>query len=125
VSKKVLVVDDDAMIRDMLAAMLRHAGYEPILADSGQRALALYREHAPHVTFVDIVMPGMNGMELAVAIKADYPKAHLIALSGHSADSFEQDWRDVGFDDFLKKPILMSTLLSAAKAAFSQTESPQ
>lgn len=113
-SQKVLVVDDDPMIREILAAMLRHGGYEPIVADSARQALEICRDHPPQVAFLDIIMPEMDGMELAVAIKAEYPEARLFAISGHCPDSFSQDWRDVGFEDFLMKPIDMNALLSAA-----------
>jgi CheY-like chemotaxis protein len=118
-SPKVLVVDDDQMIRSMLGAMLSHAGYEPVLADSARQALEICSDGAPPLGFLDIMMPDMDGMELAIAIKADHPDSHLIALSGHCPDSFEWDWREVGFDDFLKKPIDISTLLEAAANALN------
>jgi DNA-binding response OmpR family regulator len=114
-SQKVLVVDDDRMILEMLGAMLKHGGYEPVLADSARQALELFEIDPPPVAFLDIVMPEMDGMELATVLKAEHPDTRLIALSGHAAESLDHDWRDVGFADFLKKPVDMRQLLAAAE----------
>lgn len=113
---RILVVDDDAMIRELLGAMLVHGGFAPILAQSGEEALAICEREVPRVAFIDLVMPENDGLELAGRLRQRWPGTRLFALSGHAPVTFKNAWQDVGFEAFLKKPIDLQALLAAAQS---------
>src|SRR5260370_17157763 len=70
-ARKILVVDDDPIIRDMMADILEFEGYSISVARHGQEALKMLRSEEDFLVFLDIMMPGMNGKELCDVIEAD------------------------------------------------------
>ena len=109
----VLVVDDNAQNRMVAEGHLRAAGYEVVLAEGGERALALFRERAPDLVLLDILMPGMDGFQTCAALRqvqggADTPIVFLTALG-----DLETHGRAMasGGDDYLTKPINRTELL--------------
>jgi DNA-binding response OmpR family regulator len=104
---RVLIVDDQADICQMLTQVLEPDGYETETAISGKRALAAVREHVPDLILLDVSMPGMDGYEVASLLKAD-PKTASIpiimvsALAGRGARVIGLD---SGAEDFLTKPV--------------------
>jgi two-component system CheB/CheR fusion protein len=110
---RALVVDDAPDVTEMLALFLEHAGYETVMAFSAPDALAVAREERFDVIVSDIGMPGMNGYELAEALRSlpEYTSVPLIAVTGFSA--FDDRGRAVqsGFNAHLTKPINPATLL--------------
>jgi CheY-like chemotaxis protein len=118
---KVLVVDDDALSREVLALLLDRAGYLVETADSGDDALLhLQAAHLPpQVVLTDLQMPGTAGKELALRLRGVCgPATTLLAMSATAPD----DGSDRGFDRFLLKPFTMETFAAAiagktAKAA--------
>jgi CheY-like chemotaxis protein len=111
--RNVLVVDDVHDVTEMIALLLRHAGYEVATADSASTALQLAGERNFDLIISDIGMPGMNGYELAGTLRrlAEYQSIPMIAVTGYS----EYDDRDralqAGFSAHLTKPIDPSQLL--------------
>jgi CheY-like chemotaxis protein len=118
---QVLVIDDDALSREVLALLLDGAGYSVETADSGDTALLhLQTAHLPpQVVLTDLQMPGTTGDELAQALRGLCgPATTLLAMSATAPD----DGSDRGFDGFLLKPFTMETFTAAiagktAKAA--------
>ncbi len=78
--KRILVVDDEKSIRDMLSAAFTKEGYEVHLAENAEKALKIVKEASIHVMFLDLKMPGMNGVELCRKIKKDRPMAIIHSL---------------------------------------------
>ena len=110
---RALVVDDAPDVTEMLALFLQHAGYEAVMAFSAPDALEMARVEHFDVVVSDIGMPGMNGYQLAEALRRlpQYNNIPMIAVTGFSA--FEDRGRAIqsGFDEHMTKPINPATLL--------------
>jgi CheY-like chemotaxis protein len=110
---RALVVDDVPDVTEMLALFLQHAGYETVTAFSAQEALRVAREARFDVIVSDIGMPGMNGYELAAALRGlpDYTDVPMIAVTGFSAFDDRGRALQSGFDAHLTKPVNPASLL--------------
>jgi CheY-like chemotaxis protein len=102
-----LVVDDNPDITDMLAAVLRHAGFDVSTADSAPSALEAALGQQFDVVISDIGMPGMNGYELARALRAipEYSVTPLVAVTGFAMYDDRDRATEAGFNVHLSKPI--------------------
>jgi len=80
----VLVVDDEPLVADTLAAILNRAGYKALAAYGGTRALELARAAKPSLVISDFAMPRMNGVELAMAVLKQTPDCGILLFSGHA-----------------------------------------
>jgi two-component system cell cycle sensor histidine kinase/response regulator CckA len=117
-----LVVDDDAPIRDLVTRFLTEAGVEVVGADSGLAALGVLetRSTEPVVVFVDVLMPGMDGLTLTRKLRAKLKRSTLVIMSGHMTDLswWPVDLREVAF---LAKPFRLpeiTEIVAAARAGF-------
>jgi CheY-like chemotaxis protein len=105
-SLRILVVDDDELVRELLEWMLQEAGHRPYLAADGREALRFLERHGPvDVVLSDINMPAMDGMELQRQIHADWPELPLLLTSGRPPPN--------GIGNFLPKPFRWDALTSA------------
>ena len=120
--KKILVVDDEKSIRDMLSAAFTKEGYEVQLAENAEKALKIVKETGVHVMFFDLKMPGMNGLELCRKIKTDRPMAIIHAVTGFVSLFELADCREAGFEDYFTKPVNIEQLYRAADIAFEKIE---
>lgn len=111
--RRILVVDDMAEARELLIRLLQPLGFEIREAADGFAAVALATEWLPDLIWMDLAMPGLDGLAAARRIKAEAPRRPvIIALTAHV---FEEEWPDVhaaGCDDFLPKPFQEDKLLS-------------
>ena len=83
--RTVFVVDDESLIADTLAEILNDSGdFEAIAIHGGERALELAQTTAPDILITDVVMPGINGIELARSIHSRHPKTRIVLLSGQA-----------------------------------------
>ncbi|WP_293675854.1 response regulator [uncultured Phenylobacterium sp.] len=108
----ILVVDDDAETRDMLAAGLRQAQFNVLPAADGQSALALAAQARPGLVVLDAVMPGMSGFEVCRRMKANPDLAHLpvIFLTGLAETEHVIEGLHAGGVDYVTKPIILDEL---------------
>jgi len=120
--KKILVVDDEKMIRDMLEKALTREGYEVICAESGEDALEILKEHTAQVMFLDLKLPGMNGLELCREIRKSYPMSIAYAITGYASLFELSDCRKAGFEGYFTKPFDLKTLFEAASDAFEKVK---
>ena len=104
---RALVVDDAPDVTEMLSILLQYAGYEVVMVYSGAQALDAARAEAFDVVVSDIGMPGMNGYELAAAVRSlpDYQATPMIAVTGFSMYEDRDLALRSGFNAFLTKPI--------------------
>ena len=123
-SVRVLVVEDDASNRALLDAMLRREGYAVTAAATGADGLRAARGHAPDVVLLDIEMPGMNGLEVCRALRADPATVALpvILLTGRTETRDVVAGLDAGADDFLRKPYERVELLARIRSVLRLAE---
>ncbi|PAA19102.1 twitching motility response regulator PilG [Pseudomonas fragi] len=127
---KVMVIDDSKTIRRTAETLLKNVGCEVITAIDGFDALAKIVDHHPHIIFVDIMMPRLDGYQTCVLIKSNraFKSIPVIMLSSKDGLFDKAKGRIVGSDQFLTKPFSRDELLSAIKAhvpAFTITQSAQ
>lgn len=82
--KRILVIDDDTQIRQMLCQMLERQGYEVLGAANGKEGLNIYRQSPTDLIITDIIMPEKEGVETIIELKRDFPDVKIIAISGGS-----------------------------------------
>jgi CheY-like chemotaxis protein len=114
---KVLVVDDERLLADTTAAILRRAGFNTKAAYDGFGALDAMTSFRPDYLLTDIMMPGMNGLELAIAITTIYPTTKILLFSGQAgiADILEES-KAKGFEfPLLAKPVHPTKLIEGLK----------
>ena len=118
----ILIVDDEKAILNMFTLAFSKKGYQVRSAENAEEALEILKTEKIHVMFLDLNLPGMNGIELCQAIKKEMPMAIVYALTGYASLFELSDCRDAGFDDYYKKPVSISQLLEAAKTGFEKIE---
>ncbi|MES2920576.1 MAG: response regulator [Verrucomicrobiota bacterium] len=104
---KVLLVDDSKFLADVLATFFQLDGFVARSAYGGQEALEACRNELPDIAFIDLAMPGLDGLEVARQIKATYQSNApvLVALTGWDGDENRHAATEAGFDHFLEKPV--------------------
>jgi signal transduction histidine kinase/CheY-like chemotaxis protein len=113
----VLVVDDDPAVCDALASILRDAGYEPLPAADGREALALVQRQAPAAVLLDMLMPGMEGLETVTELRQRHPRVPVVAMSGASrASNYLTMATKLGAAAALEKPFSPEELLRTLSA---------
>lgn len=103
IAPQILVVDDFELILDAIELVLNRKGYQPDFAQSGQEAWDKFREHPYALVVTDIVMPGLDGIELIRRIKSDFPETRIIAMTGYGL-RYLVEARNAGADFLLSKP---------------------
>lgn len=119
-SQKILVVDDEEAIRELLKYNLQKAGFEVKTASDGEEAVAIAKEFLPSVVLLDIMMPKMDGVEACRRLR-DNPqlqKTYIIFLTARAEEYSEVAAFEVGADDYITKPIKPRALVSRIQALF-------
>ena len=110
-SETVLLVEDEESVRQLVKETLESRGYTVLEAEDGEHALAIAaKKSAVQLMITDVVMPGINGQELAKEISKTHPKTKVLFLSGYAEDTIRQDALEPG-TAFLQKPFTLQTLL--------------
>jgi len=112
----VLVIDDDAALRDTIGLMLEMEGFRPILAGDGRSGLKQALVMKPDLILVDLRMPGMGGMEVCKQIRASESKTPVIVLSAIGDEMDKVLLLEVGADDYVVKPFGTRELLARIRA---------
>jgi signal transduction histidine kinase/CheY-like chemotaxis protein len=110
-SATVLVIDDDATVRDLLVRLLERENFHVITAETGAEGIRLAREHRPRVITLDVMMPGMDGWAVLTALKADALLADIPVIMLTMLDSQNLGFA-LGATDYMVKPIDRARLLS-------------
>ncbi len=119
---KVLVVDDSINELELISDYLRKNGYTVITATDAKEALNKATEHSPNVIVTDLVMPGMNGLEMCRTLKQDptTQKVPIVACTSKSGD-IDRLWAmKQGVDMYVTKPFTQEQLLNAVRYSLSQ-----
>ena len=112
---RVLVVDDDADAAISLCDVLQTLGCKTAVAHGGMECLAIAFRFDPHLSFIDLEMPGMSGDQVVRELRAQGSPLHgkLICLTGHGHQDDRRLCLSAGFDDLVTKPMALQTLVSA------------
>jgi len=101
---KVLVVDDEPSVRDVLSRFLVERGYEVDAAADGQEALAMIRADMPDIVLLDLKMPRLGGIELLQLLREEGVDVAVITISGHADEDTARESLRLGAADFINKP---------------------
>lgn len=121
--KTVLIVDDEAAIREMIAVALQMAGYRCLQADNAQNAHAIVVDHQPDIILLDWMMPDVSGIELARRLKREtaYADIPIIMLTARSEEDNKIQGLEAGADDYITKPFSPRELIARLKAVLRRT----
>jgi DNA-binding response OmpR family regulator len=118
-SARILLIDDDAAVRESLRLVLEASGHQVRSADSGDSGLDAAGDFHPDIILTDIIMPGCEGIETIMTLKTRYPAIRIIAMSGGGRVG-NRDYldlaRDVGADAVLQKPFDADAILDLVQA---------
>jgi DNA-binding response OmpR family regulator len=112
---KILVVDDDIELRNLIAYALRQAGYLVVEAGDGPRALAEFSGEKPDLVILDVNLPQVSGLEVLKRIRAE-SKTPVMMLTVRASEEDQVQGLDLGADDYLAKPFSPRTLLARIRA---------
>jgi len=121
-SKKILIVDDEKDIRDVLEEVFSYHGYDSLCAGDAEEALKLLTKDI-QVMFLDLKLPGkMDGLALCREIRKSNPSACIFAMTGYATLFELADCRAAGFDDYFTKPAKLELLLMATRQGFDKVK---
>ncbi|MDP8208057.1 MAG: response regulator [Candidatus Electryonea clarkiae] len=120
--KRILVVDDEEGIRDILDKVFTKAGYEVKTAEDAETGLDILEKELFPLMFLDLQLPGMNGIDLCRRVRKEHPTAILIAMTAYASVFQIVEARDAGFDDYFLKPFKIDDFLAAAEESFRKLE---
>ena len=112
---KILVIDDEQSIRDLLDTLLCRKGYDVVLAESGRKGLEVFRRERPDVVVLDLKMPGMEGLAVLQQVRSLNPKQPVIILTGAGTPETEQQIRALGVTEYVEKEFSLHLLGDSLK----------
>jgi len=121
-NRNILIVDDEALIRDMLKMALGGAGYNVLAATRAEEALQILAQEQIPVIFIDLELETMNGFELCARIRKDHPDAIIYSLSGKANLFDPHDFEKAGFDGYESKPIVLENLYKIVTESFERID---
>jgi two-component system nitrogen regulation response regulator NtrX len=121
-SHRILIVDDEAGIRQALKQVLEYENLVVRVASTGGEAITLYPEFRPHLVFLDVKMAGFDGLETLTRIRYLDPKAQVVMISGHGTIATAVEATQRGAFDFLEKPLDTDRLLVTVRNALAHAE---
>lgn len=123
VGRNILIVDDEAPIREMIAVALEMAGYDCLEAENSQQAHAIIVDRKPDLILLDWMLPGTSGIELARRLKRDELTGDIpiIMLTAKGEEDNKIQGLEVGADDYITKPFSPRELVARLKAVLRRT----
>ena len=100
----IVIIDDEAAVAETLADAVREQGHTAAIAHSGSEGLALLAEKTPDAVFLDLVMPGLSGVELVKEIRRDHPELPIVVVTGWAGPQDLDEVRRLGVTDIVEKP---------------------
>lgn len=116
-SKKILIVEDDGNIRELLRLYLEREGYEITEAENGEEGVAQWRKVNPDMILLDVMMPVMDGWEVCKIIRAE-SKVPIIILTAKGETFDKVNGLEMGADDYIVKPLEMREVVARVRAVF-------
>ena len=122
-SAKLLVVDDDQALAEMLGIVLRKEGYEVATCGDGGRALTMYREFRPDLVLLDVMLPTQDGIEVCRQLRSE-SGVPVVMLTARTDTQDVVAGLEAGADDYIVKPFKPQELLARVRARLRRTEGP-
>jgi two-component system response regulator MprA len=119
---RLLVVDDEPAVRDGLQRALTLEGYEVGLAESGGEALRAIEAQSPDAIVLDVLMPGLDGLETCRSLRAVGNRTPILLLTARTAVGERVEGLDAGADDYLTKPFALAELLARIRALLRRSD---
>jgi len=120
---KILVTDDDPLTLDALSTCIEAEGFQVVKAENGLEALTKWKEEAPDLICLDIMMPKCNGYEVCKKIRQQDSKIPILFLSAKSEENDLIVGLDLGADDFIRKPFTRGEVMARIRAALRRSAS--
>ncbi|WUI03404.1 response regulator transcription factor [Spirillospora sp. NBC_00431] len=118
---KILVVDDEAFLADLVATALRYEGFETAVAGSGTEALASIPSFGPDLIVLDVMLPDGSGMDACARLRRDGCQAPVVFLTARDATEDKIKGLTVGGDDYVTKPFSLEELIARIRAVLRRT----
>jgi DNA-binding NtrC family response regulator len=112
---KILVIDDEPGIRDLLDVLLRRKGYDVVVAENGREGLKVFRRECPAVVVLDLKMPVMDGLAVLQELRRLDPTKPVIILTGAGTPEAEEQVRALGVTEFVEKEFSLHRLGESLK----------
>ncbi len=121
---RILVVDDDPKIRTVVRRGLAYEGYRVVEAASGEEGLEKAREHLPDLVILDVMMPGIDGLEVTRRLRAAGDEVAILMLTARDEVKDRVEGLEIGADDYLVKPFNFEELLARVHALLRRRATP-
>jgi DNA-binding response OmpR family regulator len=122
---RVLVVDDDATVRDVVGRYLDEAGYQVDLAADGPTGLRAARERSPDAVVLDLMLPGMTGLDVCRALRADDDRLPIVMLTALGEEDDRVLGLELGADDYVTKPFSARELVLRIGSVLRRSRPPE
>jgi two-component system OmpR family response regulator len=123
-SRRVLVVDDEANIRDLIEVALRFHGFATVTAGTGEEAFRAARTERPDLVLLDVMLPDLDGFEVCRRLRADGDQVPVIFLTARDTPSDTVTGLTLGGDDYVTKPFSIEALIARVRAVLRRTAPP-
>src|SRR5204863_5027183 len=120
---RILIVDDDTALSEMLSIVLRNEGYDTYLCATGDKAVPGFREFKPDLVLLDLMLPGMDGIDVCRAIRAE-SGVPIVMLTAKTDTVDVVVGLESGADDYVMKPFKPKELVARIRARLRRTEEP-
>ena len=111
-TQTILVVEDEEMVRGLICEVLRREGYRVVACGDAEEGIEASKRHGPGIDLLltDVVMPGMNGPEMATRIQETLPQLRVVFMSGYSEQALARQGQEDASFEYLQKPFTLKTL---------------
>ena len=123
-SSRILVVDDDVALAEMIGIVLQNEGYDVVFCADGSAALAQFQEHNPDLVLLDVMLPGMDGFDVCRAIRR-VSDAPIVMLTARSDTSDVVTGLEAGADDYVPKPFKPKELVARVRARLRDSQADE
>jgi two-component system response regulator MtrA len=120
---RVLVVDDDPSLAEMLTIVLRGEGFDPLVCNTGDQALSAFRRHQPDIVLLDLMLPGMDGVDVCKALRAE-SGVPIVMLTAKTDTIDIVLGLESGADDYVVKPFKPKELVARIRARLRRFDDP-
>lgn len=121
-NRKIVIADDEPDILNLLAAIFRAKKYEVLSASDGAIALNLIETHRPAAAVLDFMMPQLDGITVCQKARQIIPELFVVIISGVGSEKLKSLSEEAQADDYLEKPLMMTTLIQKVEAGLKQRE---